>query len=182
MKNRLNLILISIATTIVAGIFIFKIITKDVSVEKEEKNNLVENVERYRYNRELGNYIGLDSLQQLLFKDLEFEYRKKLQNLRQELFTTEHQLIEALNSDENNKESLRKYSTEIGEIHTKIKDATIDHFFAVKEICNPEQQEKLQTLFSTFERKGFQQRGQGRRNRHNGMNRNMRGNRFNSEN
>lgn len=180
MKNRIILISIGLASAIVAGIVIFQIIHKDNEIQVELKDTFIEDIDNYRYNRELGNFIGFDSIQQNQFKDLEFAYRQKLNTLRSELIIAEQQLLDEMNNKQEMAE-LRKHSSKIGVIHTKIKDATIDHFFAVKEICNPEQEEKLQRLFSNYERKEFRNRGKGRGNEQRGRQHQMRGRRFSNK-
>lgn len=46
-----------------------------------------------------------------------------------------------------NKEKLDDIATEIGALHYELKKTTIDHFLALKQICNEDQQQELQKLF-----------------------------------
>ena len=69
-----------------------------------------------------------------------------------------HQIVSNLNNSrremmieiakENpNRKKLDNIATEIGTLHYELKKTTIDHFLALKQICNEDQQQELQQLF-----------------------------------
>ncbi len=179
MKNRISLIVTGITIAIISGLISYYSITKRTNAEKIEHDIEISN-NQYRYNQRLSDYIGFDSIQQASFIKLEVAYRNQIKELRSELMLKERLLIEEMQNKKADTKQMRKYSSDIGKLHSKIKDSTIDHFIEVKKLCTEEQEDKIVELFTKYGNRYNQERlGMGRNKREQngnrrGMRRNMR--------
>ena len=160
MKNRTILIIVGLVLTLVIGWTIYQLCsnkttsspaTESISTERGLRQN----------NYELSRYIGFDKVQQQQFLSMEDNYRHKLSLLKEQVSAIEVSIMVELKEKKPNRQLLQDLSQEMGEVHTTIKELTIDHFLAIKGICTPEQEDKISILFSRLEEKSG--RGRGRR-------------------
>ncbi len=111
----------------------------------------------------VAEHLNLQDDQRVIFHERESTYRDSLYYYRQLLNDVDAQIIQALSATEPDLELLTRYAHESGRIQEGIKRLTIHHFLDLRELCTPEQQEKLTAMFSQMQQGyGHRQRGQGR--------------------
>jgi Spy/CpxP family protein refolding chaperone len=159
MKTKFWIYGLLIIVAFITGWWVFNL----VMPEKEQINQAslpLEPLPGHGFNR-TANFLNLDYEQRTVFQDLEQAYRSDIASLSTRMQTTESAIIRELSEKKPDTIILQKYAEETGTIQAEIKLLTIEHFLAVREICNPEQAEKLNILFSRMET-GFRGgRGQG---------------------
>ncbi len=112
--------------------------------------------------RRMAEHLDLQGEQRVLFHERESAYRDSLYFYRQLLNDVDAQIIQALSDTEPDLELLIRYAQESGRLQEVIKRLTIHHFIDLRELCTPEQQEKLTAMFSQMHQGyGQRQRGQG---------------------
>ncbi len=125
------------------------------------------------FNR-IAEHLNLMEEQRMRFHEREMTYRDSLFYYRQQLDVVEGLIVKELSVSEPDLDRLGGHAHEIGCLQESIKHLTIHHFLALREICTPEQQEKLMSMFSQMHQVyGQGQRGEfrgqgmrrGRRNR-----------------
>lgn len=164
MKNRTILIIVVLILTLVAGWVIYQVYDNKSIYAPASVNTSVER--GYGQNNyQLSRYIGFDENQQKQFQALEEGYRQELSLLKDQISAIEIKIMVELKEKRPNRDLLHKLSQEVGETHTAIKNLTIEHFLAIKDICTPEQESKISILFSRLEQRsemGRGRRGEGR--------------------
>ncbi|GAO28299.1 periplasmic heavy metal sensor [Geofilum rubicundum] len=117
----------------------------------------------WRGFQRLAEHLDLQDDQRVLFHERERAYRDSLYYYRLLLSDLEAQIVQALSQTDPDIEQLSKYAHESGRLQERIKRLTIHHFLDLRELCTPEQQEKLTVMFSQMHQGfGQHQRGQGK--------------------
>jgi Spy/CpxP family protein refolding chaperone len=176
MKINKGLIwIIVLVGAFVIGWLAYKAFPLQKNVSLTEEVTLVDTASWGGFHR-VAEYLNLHEEQRVLFYDSERSYRDSLFYLRQQLVELDTKIMKALSASEPDKELLSQYAHESGSLQQSIKHLTVHHFLYLRELCTPEQQEKLTTMFSQMHQGyGQRQRGQGqgqgmqrgRRNRQN---------------
>lgn len=113
--------------------------------------------------RRVADHLDLKDGQRALFHERERAYRDSLYYYRQRLSEVDAQIIQALSAAEPDRDLLKSYTRESGQLQEAIKRLTIDHFLGLRALCTPEQQEKLTGMFFQMHQGyGQRQRGQGK--------------------
>ncbi len=111
----------------------------------------------------VAEHLNLREDQRVLFRERERAYRDSLYSYRQLLNDLEAQIVKALSASDPDLEQLNRYAQHSGRLQESIKRLTIHHFLDLRELCTPEQQEKLTVMFSQMHQGyGQRQRGQGK--------------------
>lgn len=158
MKNRTILIIVGLVLTLVIGWTIYQLCSNKTSSSSATESVSVERGLRQN-NYELSRYIGFDKVQQQQFLSMEDDYRQKLSLLKEQLSANEVSIMVELKKKNPNRQLLQDLSQEVGEVHTTIKELTIEHFLAIKGICTPEQEDKISILFSRLQERSGMGRG-----------------------
>ncbi|MCA1759030.1 MAG: periplasmic heavy metal sensor [Bacteroidales bacterium] len=100
--------------------------------------------QRTRFFRE---QLNLQPQQMETFRELNRGFNRTAWQINYQLESLRIEMVKELGRENPNKQKLESISQEIGELHTQLKNETIDYYLAMKEICNPEQQTRLNEIF-----------------------------------
>ncbi len=81
------------------------------------------------------------------FRDINHQNMIKSREIAKQLQIKRVEMIDEVSKENPDKEKLDKIANDIGSLHYKLKRNTYNHFLELKDICNEEQQEKLQRMF-----------------------------------
>jgi hypothetical protein len=94
--------------------------------------------------------LGFNSDQMREFSRFNPVFRQKLRDINIELLQKRQQLLTELSAQKSDTILLNEISDSIGALHSKLKKATYAYYLEFKKICNPGQQEKLNSIFSSM--------------------------------
>lgn len=175
-KQLIIVILVAISGVVIAywGVRIFW--QKD-EVKQEWQND--EGAPGYRRGQGWGKQgqgrhfmvktLGMTPQQEREFMALENDYRRNSQGIMSQLDSLRGAMMEELMWEEPDKQVLDKIAYEIGALHTTLKQQTIAHLLALKDICDADQKQRLIQIYQgLIDQDGFSGSGsgKGRRNRY----------------
>ena len=121
--------------------------------------------QRTRFFRE---QLNLQPQQMETFRELNRNFNRTAWQINHQLEKLRVDMVREMGRENHDKKRLESISLEIGELHTQLKNETIDYYLSMKEVCNPEQQSRLNEIFlSVLEGNGdvnLPQRGRRFRN------------------
>lgn len=146
------IIVILLATNLSMGIsFIYhKQQDKKYMEQIEEAAINVPSERRTRFFRE---QLNLDQNQLDVFRELNRDYNKTAWQITHQLEMLRRKMVQELGKENSSNRTLESISGDIGELHTKLKNKTIDYYLGMKEVCNDEQQIKLNEIFLSMLKK-----------------------------
>lgn len=100
--------------------------------------------QRARFFRE---QLNLSREQVNSFRDLNRDFNRTAWNITHELQSLRFEMVQELGSLNPNQEKLDSISSEIGWLHEELKNETIDYYLAMREVCDENQQQKLNEIF-----------------------------------
>jgi Spy/CpxP family protein refolding chaperone len=104
----------------------------------------VPDMQRTRFFRE---QLNLNSGQVVKFRDLNRDFNRSAWQIQHQLSALRIEMIHEMGNNQPDKHKLDEISNDIGILHTRLKNETIQFYLAMKEICSEEQAEKLNALF-----------------------------------
>jgi Spy/CpxP family protein refolding chaperone len=116
--------------------------------------------------------LNLSPEQHLRFRELRREFHMKADDLTFDMKLLRNEMITELAMEHPDSLVLQEIAEKIGNNHTRLKELTIDYYLGMKEVCTPEQEEKLFEIFDVIinpERPGRGRRhgaGPGRGRKH----------------
>lgn len=112
----------------------------------------------------MARELGFDDNQLQTFHQSRSALREKIRPLRNELHKLNRSLIIEATSENPDTVKCNKLSAQIGNMHTRIKQATYMHIMEVSDIATPEQLENLNDFYLNMFRddQAFERRGQGK--------------------
>ncbi len=116
----------------------------------EEAAIKVPSERRTRFFRE---QLNLDSGQLTQFRELNRNYNKTAWQISHQLEVLRREMVQELGRENSNKKVLKSISSQIGELHSELKDKTIDYYLEMKKVCNEEQRNKLNEIFISMLKK-----------------------------
>jgi Spy/CpxP family protein refolding chaperone len=139
-------IVILIATNLSMGFSFLYHKQQDRKLLAEEKTETFDlpAQQRTRYFRE---QLNLKPYQVEIFRELNRGFNRTAWQINHRLEALRIQMVKELGKPDPDAQKLEKVSHEIGELHTKLKNETIEYYLAMKEVCTDEQKEKLNRLF-----------------------------------
>ncbi|QGY44391.1 periplasmic heavy metal sensor [Maribellus comscasis] len=81
------------------------------------------------------------------FRELNRNFNQKAWQINHDLETLRHEMVEEMGKESPVQTKLDSISTQIGELHTKLKKETIAYYLAMKNECDEQQREKLNEIF-----------------------------------
>ncbi len=171
-RTLIWVIVVLLATNLSMGISFLYHKQQDKKQAEQAQENAIEMPaqQRTKFFRE---QLNLNSEQVDKFRDWNREFNRtgweithQLENLRVEMVTE----LGKVTPDEKKLETISK---DIGELHTRLKQVTIDYYLKMKAECNAEQKEKLNGIFMSMLKKnedvklpagGYGRNGRGFRN------------------
>lgn len=100
--------------------------------------------QRTRFFRE---HLNLQPPQVDVFRELNRNFNRTAWQINHQLESLRVEMVREMGGDKPDRQRLGSISEEIGELHTRLKNETIDYYLSMKEVCNPEQQTKLNEIF-----------------------------------
>lgn len=148
--NKKRLLIAAIILLLVINIsalatFLFTTNLKQKRFEDVRKTR--EQIEFNGMHKFLKDELKLNEEQFQIFREAGKKYFRQNREIAQKLDDKRLEFINELTSNQPDDIMLDKISREIGELHYELKKNTIDHYFDLKKICNPEQQKTMDKLF-----------------------------------
>lgn len=103
-----------------------------------------------RYFREK---LGLTPEQMNAFREDNREYNRKTNWIARDLDVLRVDLVSEMTGPEPDTLRLNGISQAIGEKHEELKNLTVDYYLSMREVCNEDQKEKLNAIFTEMVRK-----------------------------
>lgn len=126
-------------------------------------------VESFRLNnRSIVENLGLSGSQANECREILSDFREKVRNINQSLNENRADLFGELRKEAPDAEAYLDYSAKIGELHKALKMETVQFYLALKSLCDPAQEERLNQLLAPLfsaEKGNFGQGGKQHRNR-----------------
>jgi Spy/CpxP family protein refolding chaperone len=148
--NKKRLLIAAIILLLVINIsalatFLFTSNLKQKRFEDIQKTR--EQIEFNGMHKFLKDELKLNEEQFQIFREAGRKYFRQNREIAQKLDDKRLEFINELTSNQPDDVKLDKISREIGDLHYELKKNTIDHYFELKIICNPEQQKTMDKLF-----------------------------------
>ena len=99
-----------------------------------------------RFDRFVRERLELEERQYRQYQSLVEKTREEQRNIARELADKRNQMMQELTKDEPDQQKLDDLANDIGDLHTRLKQNTIDHFKDFKAICRPEQRKALNQM------------------------------------
>lgn len=100
--------------------------------------------QRTRFFRE---QLDLQPQQMEIFRELNRDFNRTAWQIHHQLERLRVDMVREMGTENPDKQKLESISDEIGDLHTRLKNETIDYYLSMKEVCNPEQQTRLNEIF-----------------------------------
>ena len=155
-KNRYRtltwIIVVLLATNLSMGIsFLYHKQQDKIFMEQLEEAAIeVPSERRTRFFREQLN-LGQDQMD--IFRELNRNYNKTAWRVTHQLEALRAEMVRELGKENPREKTLDSISEQIGKLHTNLKKETIDYYMQMKEVCNEEQQIKLNEIFMSMLKK-----------------------------
>jgi len=151
-RTLIWIIVVLLATNLSMGLsFLYhKQQDKKFMEQMEETAIKVPSERRTRFFRE---QLNLDAEQLNSFRELNRNYNKTAWQITHQLEMLRRNLVQELGKENSNKKALQSISNQIGELHTELKNKTIDYYLGMKEVCNKDQQKILNEIFISMLKK-----------------------------
>jgi Spy/CpxP family protein refolding chaperone len=130
------------------GSFYYHRITELKSAEegKGEQSN-IPGEQRTRFFRDELN-LDADKIDQ--FREINRTFNRTAREIETKMGLIRLQIVEELGRESSDKNQLDSLSIEIGNLHTELKRVTNTFYLEMKDICTPDQEAKLNTLFQSM--------------------------------
>lgn len=127
---------------------------------KQQDKNFIEQLEETsiqvpseRRTRFFRDQLNLDREQVEIFRELNREFNRTAWQITHQLEALRVEMVRELGKENPRQKMLDSISENIGELHTKLKKETIDYYLEMKEVCNEDQQIKLNEIFISMLKK-----------------------------
>jgi len=94
-----------------------------------------------------GEQLGLDAGQRQMAMGFTRTFNLEARSTTSKINILRYQMIDEMADEKPDNEKLNKISNDIGELHSKLKKATIAYYLNLKSICDRDQQKRLHELF-----------------------------------
>ena len=106
------------------------------------------------------------------FRELNRNFNRTAREITLQLESLRAVMVEEMGKPETDRQRLDEITKEIGELHTKLKNITVDYYLGMKTACNEEQKGKLNEIFRSMLKQnedvklpgGYGRRGRGQGN------------------
>lgn len=92
--------------------------------------------------------LGFNDEQMKVFREANQQFQPLAQDIVQQLDALRNEAFALLNTTEPDKQRLQNISSEIGALHTELKNATNHYYLSLRAVCNPQQTQNLQQVFT----------------------------------
>jgi len=145
-------IVILVATNLSMGIsFVYhKNRDKQFMEQLEEAAIKVPSEQRTRFFRD---QLDLSMEQVNVFRDLNRSFNRIAWEITHQLEALRAEMVRELGEEKPNEKTLHSIAKDIGELHTQLKEETIDYYNKMKAECNDDQRKKLNEIFMSMLKK-----------------------------
>jgi uncharacterized protein HemX len=139
-------IVILVATNLSMGFSFLYHKQQDKKIAEQTEQEAIElpAQQRTRFFRE---QLNLEPQQMETFRELNRNFNRTAWQINHQLESLRVDMVREMGREIADKQRLESISEEIGKLHTQLKNETIDYYLSMKEICNPEQQTRLNEIF-----------------------------------
>lgn len=116
----------------------------------EEAAIKVPSEQRTRFFRD---QLDLSISQVDVFRELNRSFNQTAWQITHQLEALRAEMVRELGEEKQNEKKLQSIAKDIGELHTQLKEVTIDYYNKMKAECNEEQKEKLNEIFISMLKK-----------------------------
>lgn len=122
---------------------------QDKKAAQQTETNAIEvpTEQRTRFFRE---QLNLSPEQTNQFRELNRTYNRTAREITIELEKLRTEMVDEIGKKEPDSLQINEITKSIGELHTQLKNATIDYYLRMKEACNDEQKIKLNEIFKSM--------------------------------
>lgn len=106
-----------------------------------------------RRTRFFRDQLNLDRDQLELFREQNREFNRTAWQITHRLESLRAEMVRELGKENPNRKTLDSISKNIGELHTNLKQETIDYYLQMNEVCTEQQQIKLNEIFISMLKK-----------------------------
>jgi len=96
----------------------------------------------------MHNQLNLSTEQQNLFKESGHSYFEAMRNISKDAKNTKKELYKEIFKKEPNPEKIEALIELLGKKHSELEKAQFEHFYELKKVCNPEQEEQLEEIMN----------------------------------
>lgn len=140
------IIVILLATNISMGVsFMYHKMQDRKKLEQAEEATI--ELPAQRRTRFFRDELNLRMDQMDRFRELNRSFNRKAWQINHRLETLRTNMVEEMGKENPDTTKLHSISTEIGNLHTELKESTIDYYLHMKAECNEEQKKKLYDIF-----------------------------------
>jgi Spy/CpxP family protein refolding chaperone len=142
-------IVILIATNLSMAVTFLYHKQQDIQAAKQAQESSIEvpTEQRTRFFRE---QLNLTPEQVNQFRELNRNYNRTAREITFQLEILRVQMVEEMAKPDANKQRLNEITKEIGALHTKLKNVTIDYYMGMNTACDEQQKEKLNEIFRSM--------------------------------
>ncbi len=94
--------------------------------------------------------LNLSVEQRQQFRDLRRNFHVQANELTFEMQIKRNEMITELAKDDPDVAKLKNIARDIGDMHTTLKELTMEYYLGMKEVCTPEQEAKLYKIFEVL--------------------------------
>jgi hypothetical protein len=106
-----------------------------------------------RRTRFFRDQLELSKEQVDIFRDMNREFNRTAWRITHQLEALRAEMVRELGKENPKEKTLDSISKNIGELHTKLKEETIDYYLIMKSVCSDEQKIKLNEIFISMLKK-----------------------------
>ncbi len=114
---------------------------------KQEQQIVMPSEQRTRFFRE---QLHLNQDQLVIFRDLNREYNRSARQVSHELEDARIEMVNEMGKRNPGQDKLDSISENIGKLHSDLKQLTIEYYLNMKEVCDEDQQQKLNEIFMSI--------------------------------
>jgi len=119
------------------------------SVVTDSQGQVQASDESIRYSgRFFREQLNLSREQMNWFSEYNPVFRQQIQQINAELSRKRYQMLEEMSASKSDTLKLNQLSDTIGILHASLKKVSFEYYLSLKQICDPDQQAKLELLFS----------------------------------
>ena len=100
--------------------------------------------QRTRFFRE---QLNLEPGQVEVFRELNRSFNRTAWQINHQLERMRVDMVREMGRENPDKQKLGNISEDIGDLHTRLKNETIDYYLSMKKVCNQDQQTRLNEIF-----------------------------------
>lgn len=143
------IVVILLATNLSIGISYFYHKQQDSKLAEQVEEAAIE-VPAQRRARFFREQLNLNRRQVEEFRELNRSFNRMAWTITHELQTLRVKMVQELGNENPDAEKLDSISTNIGFLHTQLKNETISYYLQMREVCNEDQKQKLNEIFMSM--------------------------------